>query len=244
MTVIDRSIAFVSQWEPQFAAGLQGATATAIAELEARMERPCSPVYRAFAERMGEATGSIDLGQYSSSVSLLLEERGGALENLPPDVELFAMATGEDDDDLYLVHDPAAPDDVRLVRHPTLEYASTGDFDHGRVEAVAGGLAEFLCLPALNRHHVLVQPHRIALVDPQLDPDALARCRALAEGFGLVPYPFANPWTYVGHADDLVVIAKQAPGWFLSVGVAGPERFAWAAVAGTLRWRLGLELYR
>src|SRR5687768_12938758 len=151
MNVIDRSIDFVAQWEPAFAATLRGCSPAEIAAIEVQMGRPCSPVYRAFLARCCEDLGSIDLGAYSSSVSLLLRERGATLGALPDGIELLAMSTGDDEDDIFVVHDPATPGDAKIVRHASLEFEDTGDFDLVQAEPVAGGLGELFCLPALNR---------------------------------------------------------------------------------------------
>ncbi len=244
MNVVERSIEFLAQWRDASSVAPSGSSPAEIAALEARIGRPCSALHRTFLERMGEETGSSDLGEFVARPAVLLEQRETALELLPPGIELFAAPTGEDDDDLYLVHDAAGTDDAKIVRHPSLEFEETGGFDLARAEAVAGGLGELLCLPGFSRYYVERQPHVIALLDRELHPDALARVRDIADAFGLEPYWFSNDWTYAGHRDGLVVVAKQAPGWFLSVGVAGPERWAFAAVAGTLRHRLALTDFR
>jgi hypothetical protein len=240
---IDRSIAFVRPWEPDFAARLRGVAVADLNLLEATMGRPCSDVYRAFLEHMGENAGSIDFGRQSTSVPQLLQMRAAALRRLPRDIELFSMPT-DDDDDVYLVHDPAVVGDARLFRHPSLQFASTRGFDLADAEPVAGGFGELLCLPALNRHQLLVQPHCGAFTGSEATGAGIDRCREIAAAFGFEPYWFSNDWMFAAHAGDLVLVAKQAPGWVLSVAVAGPERYAWAAVAGTLSSRLGLEPYR
>ncbi|MEM9455054.1 MAG: hypothetical protein AAGF11_12810 [Myxococcota bacterium] len=245
MTTIERCIDFVAEWDPRVPSTLCGAPVAAIEALEEHMGRPCSPTYRELLEVIGEDTGDLDLGPYTTSVEILMQRRAVALRRLPEGVELLAMARGDSDEDLFLVvdDDPSSTMDPKIFGHPSLQLAETGEFDLSRAEPV-GRLAEVLCLPVVNRCYAVHQPLQIAMTDEDGRHDTLERCCELADRFGLERYWFSNEWTYAGVRGSVLVVARQAPGWFFSVGVAGVDRFAWAAVAGTLRHRLGLEVYR
>ena len=245
MTTIEQCIDFVAEWDPRVPSSLRGAPGAVIDALEQHMGRPCSPTYRELLEVIGGDAGGLDLGPYTTSVEVLMQRRAVALRRLPKGVELLAVPRGDSDDDLFLVYDgdPSSAMDPKVVGHPSLQFAATGEFDHARAEPV-GRLAEVLCLPIVNRCYAVHQPLQIAMTDEDGRHDTLERCCELVDRFGLERYWFSNEWTYAGVRGSVLVVARQAPGWLFSVGVAGVDRFAWATVAGTLRHCLGLELYR
>jgi len=60
----------------------------------------------------------------------------------------------------------------------------------------------------------------------------------------LFDYFWANDWNFAGHVGELVVVAKQAPSWCLSVGISGPDPLPHPVVSDALRWRLELDEQR
>jgi hypothetical protein len=242
MTIIESCIDFWTSFVPEFPQRIRGAATEQITELESLMERPLSAIYREFLERMGEDRGPLNLGLYSTSPEYLIEQRLYVLENLPEGIELFASPTGDDEEDIFLVH--GGQPDPEVVRHDDVPLADDGSFDRSKTESVAGSLAELLCLPALNQYHSLRQPFRATWSEKELREDTLERCRRLAAIFGFEPYWFSSPQTFAARRGDLVIVAKQAPGFLFSVGIAGADEFDTGVVSRTLLRELDLKEYR
>ncbi|MEM7157989.1 MAG: hypothetical protein AAF799_34425 [Myxococcota bacterium] len=237
MSRISDSIDFCTRANPAYAQSLRGSSAADIAKVEAAMGRPLSAEHREFLETMGEGSGS-DFGNFTVSPSVLLQLRSATYARLPPGVELLAAPTDDDLMDVFLVHrQDAAP---RVLRHRPLEYVDSADFDVANTEAMAGGLDEMLCAAELSKVAVQ-QPHLVTLDDHHRRPDLLDEFRALMLSFGVTPYFWANDWSFAGTAKGTIVVGNQPPGCGLSIGVAGPDRWAVAALAGTAQWQLELS---
>jgi hypothetical protein len=242
MTIIENCIEFWTSFVPDFTQRIRGSAAAEIAGVERLMKRPLSGIYREFLERMGEDTGPLDLGLYSASPQYLVEQRPFVLRSLPEGIELFASPTGDDEEDIFLVHGEATGAEV--VRHEDVPLAEDGSFDKSKTESVAGSLAELLCLPALNLYHSLRQPFQASYSDKQLREDTLERCRRLAGLFGFEPYWFSNAQTFAARRGNLVIVAKQAPAFVFSLGIAGADEFEFGVVSRALFRELDLEEYR
>lgn len=228
MNIIDRCIAFCTSLDPDFPRRLRGSTPEQIAALEQAMGRPLGEAHRAFLERMGEETGTLDLGPYTTSPRALVERRKDELSAPPEGMELFAAALA-DDEDVFL----REGEDPEVVRH-----------EDDETDAVAGSLSELICLPIFNARRAVVLPLQGMYTEKEMRSDTLSRCRRIGELFGFEPLWFSNAHTYAATRGSLVVVAKQAPESYFSVGVAGDDEFAWGVVTRTLFRELDLEPYR
>lgn len=242
MSIIERCIEFWSSFVPEFPERIRGAEPEQIAELEGLMKRPATPLYREFLERMGEDTGPLKLGLYSAAPQYLMETRQPLLENLPRAVELFAVPTGDNEEDIFLVHGEG--EDAEVVRYDGLPLAEDGSFDRSKTEPVAGSVAELLCLPALNQYVSLRRPLQAFWAEKELRQGTLDRCRSLAEGLGFEPYWFSSAQSYAASRGELVMVAKQAPGFLFSVGIAGADELEFSEVSRTLVRELDLTGYQ
>lgn len=227
MTGIDRCIDFCRLLDPAFPAGLRGSTAADIDAFERASRRPLREIHRAFLEKMGESTGSLNLGAYSTSPARLLAERAATLPGLGPDAELFAVPTGDNEDEILLL--PSG-----VVRRD----------EDGEDEVVAGSLEELICLPMLNARYTARQPLQQAFVARELGSDGLATCRRIGALFGFETYWFSTAIAYVARRKTLVLVARQAPERYLSVSIAGREEFELGVIARVLERELELEPYR
>jgi hypothetical protein len=229
MNEIEKSIEFCKTLEPAFASLLRGSPAADIEALERAAGRPLIAAHRTFLEAMGEDTGALRFGNYTTSPAVLLEARGGTVA-LPGGAELFAVPTGDADGDIMLV--PREDGSTAVVRRGEIE------------ELVAGSLEELICLPMLNAYYVNRQPLRKALVGRELREGMLADCRRIGELFGFEPYWFSSEMTWAARRERLVVVAKQAPGKWFSLGIAGTDEFELGVILRTFERELDLEPYR
>lgn len=231
MDIISRAIGFASSLEPRFADGLEGSSSSDIQALESAMGRPCSPLYRDFLLAMGESTGSIDLGLYSTRPAELLRFRGEALAALPPGVELLAMPVADDEQDIFLV---ARPDLSPCIAAHLPLVPGGAAFSPAEANLLAGSMAELLCLPVLNRTHVLDLPFRAVFVAQELQPSYLGHARRLTEVLELIPFWFSSDLAHIAHGEGLIVIAKQTPTSYFSMGIAGDRHDQWVHATRTL----------
>ena len=109
---------------------------------------------------------------------------------------------------------------------------------------MAGSFAELLCLPALTRYHSSRQPFQAAWSERTRRDGTLGRCWTLAQGLGFEPYWFSNAQTLAAKKGSLVIVAKQAPGFLFSLGLAGAETVDTRTVSRTLTRELDLKEYR
>jgi hypothetical protein len=226
---IERCLEFCQRMVPDFASRLQGSRAEDIEALEGAMGRPMAPIHRTFLETMGENTGALDLGRYTTSPASLLASRGDTLQSLPDGTELFAIPTADDEGDVFLVPGEGG---YTVVQR--------GEDEH----QLAGSLEELICLPMLNAHYTVRQPLREAYIERTLRPGTLAACRRVGELFGFQQYWFSNAMTWAARRKTLVLIAKQAPGKWFTAGLAGHEEFEFGVILRTLERELDLEPYR
>jgi len=238
VTLIERCIEFWTSFVPDFPQKIRGADAQAIANVERVTKRPLSPVYREFLERMSEDTGPLNLGLYDTSPGYLVDERWDVLERLPLNAELFASPTADDEQDIFLVHGEGS--DPVVMRHAEIPRTNDGLFARSKAEAVAGSLTELLCLPALNQYYSLQQPFRWVGREKERHENTFEHCKELAKGWRLTPYWFSNDQCLAARLGNLVLVAKQAPGFLFSVGIAGPEEHSIADISETLRRELDL----
>lgn len=228
MNAIARSIEFCQRLEPAFASRLRGSSPADIEALDRAAGRPLFDVHRAFLEAMGEDTGSLRLGNYTTSPSALLRARDGIIIH-SDGAELFAIPTGDADGDIVLA---VRGDSIAAVRRGEIE------------ELVAGSLQELICLPVLNKYYAARQPLKHVLKARERRDGMLAECRRIAELFGFEPYWFSSEMTWAARRGTLLLVAKQAPGKWLSAGLAGSEEFEIGVIVRTLERELGLEAYR
>jgi len=183
---------------------------------------------------MGEQPGTLAFGVYSTSPALLVAERPRTLLRLATDVELFAIPIGDADGDVYLVGETPA-----VVRR-------FDDSDPARPseEVMAASIAELLCLPMLNRVYTTTQPLHASFIERERREDSLAHCQRIAELFAFEPYWFSTGQTLAARRGPLVLVAKQPPGSFLTVGLAGPEEFEWGVITRTFERELELKPFR
>ncbi|WP_441285806.1 hypothetical protein ACSRUE_25140 [Sorangium sp. KYC3313] len=240
MNLVDRCIEFCTSLDPDFSRALRGSTPDQIAELTRVMGRPPSAVHLAFLERMGEDTGALKLGLYATSPREMIERRPDLLEDIPEGVEPFAVPVGDDEEDIFLL----GGDDPEVVRHDGAPLDDEGRLDLSRAEPVAGSLSELICLPVLNARLATRLPLQAMYTERELRPDTLARCRWLAGLFGFEPYWFSNAHTFAAKRGSLILVAKQAPEFYLSVGLAGSDEADWGVVSRTLQRELELDPYR
>jgi len=242
LTIIENCIEFWTSFVPDFPLQIRGAAAEQIAELERVMKRPLTGIYREFLERMGEDTGPLDLGLFDITPEYLIAERAYVLEKLPEGVELFACPVGDNEEDIFLIH--SGQPDPEVVRHDDVPLTEDGFFDGAAAESVAGSLAELLCLPALNQYHSRLQPFQAVWSEKERHEDTLERCRRLAAIFGFEPYWFSSAQTFAAKRGSLVIVAKQAPGFLFSVGIAGDDQFDTGVVSRTFLRELDLKEFR
>ncbi len=221
-----RCVEFCRRLDPDFPASLRGASEADIAALERASGRALDELHRAFLATMGESTGSFSLGPFTTSPSRLVAARAHRLP-LAGDVVLFAIPTGDDDSDVLLLPDGTLRRD-----------------DAGANDVVAGSIEELICVPMLNRFYTARQPLRFSFIARAAVDDALAACRRIGALFGFETYWFSNAMTWAGRRKSIVLIAKQAPERYLSIGLAGSEEFEWGVIARTLERELDLEPYR
>ena len=241
MTVIEHCIEFWTSFVPDFAEQTRGAAPAQIAGLERRRNRPLNALYREFLERMGEDTGPLDLGFYSTSPHYVMEQRP-RVESLPENTELLAVPTGDNEEDIFLLFGDG-PEPV-AVRHPDLAYSRERVLDPAKTEAVAGSLSELLCLPAVSRYLALPQPFQVTYADKELRAGTLDRCRRLAAFLGFEPYWFSSAQTLAARRGSGVIVAKQAPGFVFSIGIAGGDEFEFGVASRAFFRELDLEHYR
>jgi hypothetical protein len=249
--LIDQSIAYCASLHAEIPSLLKGAAPEQIAEIESRMGRPLSPIYRAFLARMSEGPSSLDLIRFSTSAAEILLHKGDALKHLPAGVELFAAGFGDAEADLLLVHE--GDREARIIAHPKIGAATTA-LAMDEAETFAGSLPELICLSALNRWYCPTQPLQSSFVDESAREGGVARAAELADWLAFKPTWFSSPRStpeaaadatlYVGLRDGMVLIARQLPGWDLSVGLAGSDEYGWALLSRTLVSELGLSPYR
>jgi hypothetical protein len=234
MSAIARSIEFCASLDPAFTAAMQGSSAEDIAALEAAMAHPLSGIHREYLQTMGERAGTLAFGAYSTSPALLAAQRPRTLGRLPPDADLFAIPIGDADGDVFLVGEEPA-----VVRRFDGE-----DPARPAEEVMAASIAELLCLPMLNRVYTANQPLQASLIERERREDSLARCRRIAELFGFEPYWFSTSQALAARRGPLVLVAKQAAGTFLTVGLAGREELEWGVITRTFARELELKPFR
>jgi hypothetical protein len=239
MTIIDRIIDFLTELDPTFPAAIRGSTPEQIAALARAMGREPSPLHCAFLERMGESLGPVSLGPYAVSPDALLEHDPRMIAGLPEAITLFAVPLG-DNDPVFLLDG----DDPEVVRHPSVPYADDSRLAPELTDPAAGSLSELLCLPLVLAREVAPKPHQATYAEKERRDDTLARCRHLAALFGFEPYWFSNASTFAAHRGSLVLVAKQARGYFFSCGLAGDDVQDFGVVFRTLTRELDLAIFR
>ncbi len=240
MTVIDHIIAFCASLDPDFPRRIRGSTPDQIAALAGAMGREPSALHRAFLERMGEDQGPLSLGLYGVSPSRLIAYEPEMIAGMPEGISLFAVPLGDDEEQIYLL----GGDDPEVVRCDGVPLDEAGTVDPSRAEPVAGSLSELLCLPFLNARVAVKKPHQASYTEKVQRADTLARCRSIAALFGFEPYWFSNASTFAAHRGSMVLVAKQARGFYFSMGLAGDDELEWGVVFRTLTRELDLEIFR
>lgn len=238
MSVIDRIITFCASLDPAFPGSLQGSTPEQIDALSRAMGREPTALHRELLERMGESMGPLNLGQYGVRPRELLENPE-VLAGMPEGITLLAVPLADDEEDIFLLDG----DDPAVVAHDGVPHDDAGRVDPALAEPVAGSLSELLCLPFLNARIAARKPLQAAYTEKEMRPDTLARCRQIAALFGFEPYWFSNAQTYVAHRGGLILVGKQARGFYFSFGLAGEEEPEWGVVFRTLTRELDLEPY-
>lgn len=235
---VDRAVAYLSQLDPALAAP-QGASAEALAALEAAMGRAPSDLHRRVLEHFG-APGALDIGPVDLSAEALAgayEATEGAPE---PGYELFGVSEEDPYLDLFLRHG-AAPEPA-VIAIPSVIGGDFGRLPVADAQLVSGALSEWLCLPALVRVRYEPKPFKATLAHAAPRDDAWPRFQAMVDENALPLVWFSNEFTKVIETSESVVVAKRVPSAPLAVAVASSSRTEFAAIRWWLTRDVDLEL--
>ncbi|MGH1348981.1 MAG: hypothetical protein ACRBN8_46035 [Nannocystales bacterium] len=225
MDEIDEIIAYCTRIEPGFPQGLHGSSAADIAALEQALGKPCSPLYRKFLSTMGDGIDALQMGSYSTRPAELADRGADQLRGLVDGVELFAVSD-LDDEDIFLV--AREPRETLIVAHASSN-AHTPPFDAEQGGIVAGSLSQLVCLPVFSRVRVLPLRYRAEFVATEVGPDYLVHLSRVAADVGAKAAWFSDSTAYVGEVESVVIVGKQSPTSYFSLGVAADD--AWSCVA-------------
>ena len=204
-----------------------------------RFGRPLSDVHRSYLERLGEHIAWLSFGAFDTSAVALLAAHQATSGTIPPEFDLFAQATDEPYEDIFLVdRGRGAPLVEALNTRLGCSYDNLAG-DEGTV--IAGTLPEWICRQALRHFPLSRLALRAAYYEEQPTRPLLGEFDRIAESLRLEPLWFNNWMTHAVSRDSLVAVATDVPGSGLVVQAAATEPDLFVPLCEALERGLSLQ---
>ena len=211
---MEQFVDYVTQWEPDFANRIRGATSSEIGELEKLAGRPLPQTYRAYLSRLGRNDGGLDIGQTATTeikqVIDFYREALAAGDSLPLDCIVIAVGgVGVGETSLQI----RSTDEPRVV-----------DTSDDRIEGLyAESLPILVYRISFMKYRARCLPYSAIYVSTGEDNE-LAEGQSTALALGFVLQWFSDSICICGERSDAVFMLNQFEGRTPWLRIAATER--------------------
>lgn len=240
MNDIDRSIEFCSYLDPGFSGRIEGASAADILRLEQLTGHPLYAEHREFLERLGADAGGLSLGPVSTRVHALLIVLERTPGTPPPQVELFAVGTGDNDADLFLVPHAGR---IGIVEHFSLYGEGWQAFSAAGASPLASTIPEFICSAMMRSVRMSKKPLRQGYMQLENEPGALEKIAHKIEQMGFQRLWFSTGTLCAAQRGTVDILAVQRRNVPLNIEIAGEKEDPLNDIAAELKSTVDLSAW-